>query len=928
MQQLPTYITGYWGKARPTHAEEPIWHPLAYHSLDVAAVADALLERSPRKLWRLAALCGCKPETLKRFLVALIALHDIGKFSRDFQAKSETGWRAHVLGPKPHAKVGVRHDAIGYEMLAEFGESLLAGYAPDWMCSDLSSIWASVTGHHGQPAMEPAPGWQHGLQNGPKDAANEFARNIKALFPPIGTMPPIDARAGAILSWAVAGLTVISDWIGSSETWLPYATPNFSLHDYWHGTGEWTGARARADRAIDDAGILPAEAPAVISAAQLFPTLESLSPLQQTVIKHPLPEGPLLAIVEDVTGSGKTEAAMLLTARLMANKRADGLFFALPTMATANAIYARLSQTYRRLFAPEATPSLVLAHGKRGLHEGFTSSILANAGLPRHGEARDNSADETANSACAAWIADDRRKAFLAHVGIGTIDQAILGVLPSRHESLRLWGLSDRVLVIDEAHSYDAYMSRELETLLEFHAALGGSAIILSATLAGSQRQKLVSSFARGLGRPAPHVERDDYPLLTVVSGQEPIETPVACRTEVSRALAARRIATVGEAVSHVAAMAERGAAVAWIRNAVDDAIEACELLTAQGYAPILLHARFAMGDRLEIEKKVQAQLGRDSTRETRCDVRGRGFVLVGTQILEQSLDYDVDAMVTDLAPVDMIIQRAGRLWRHPHRNAERPIGEAERELLIVSPDPADVRDKDWYRNLSKRAAAVYADHGLVWRSASALLDAGAIRTPNGVRALLAAVYDANRDEGIPEALERSARDAAGKEMASRSFANANLLKLKDGYGGNNTLWTCDAITPTRLGEPVTVFRLGKVDGDRIVPWSAFVRSSPTVSRSRAAPWRRWSPPPKSNGPSGSGSSRCSCSSRARTSGADSSALAIRKSGCYTTARSGCAYDSFDVPCTRGAEPSVMCWVKSQTSSSPHTRGFLNFLSL
>jgi CRISPR-associated endonuclease/helicase Cas3 len=202
-----------------------------------------------------------------------------------------------------------------------------------------------------------------------------------------------------------------------------------------------------------------------------------------------------------------------------------------------------------------------------------------------------------------------------------------------------------------------------------------------------------------------------------------------------------------------------------------------------------------------------------------RCDAQGRGIVLVGTQILEQSLDYDVDAMVSDLAPLDLVIQRAGRLWRHPHRNLDRPIGEAERRLLILSPDQGDVRDKNWYRNLSKRAAAVYADHGLVWRSAGALFDAGAIRTPDGVRLLLARVYDADRNEDIPEVLERSARDASGKEMAARSFANANLLKLRDGYGGNNALWTSDTITPTRLGEPVTVFRLGRIDGDRIVPW-------------------------------------------------------------------------------------------------------------
>ena len=148
-------------------------------------------------------------------------------------------------------------------------------------------------------------------------------------------------------------------------------------------------------------------------------------------------------------------------------------------MATANAMYERLATIYQKLFAEGGLPSLVLAHGKRKLHPGFSSSILedGDAETPT-----DDGYEEGASATCAAWIADDRRKAFLAHVGVGTVDQAVLGVLPSRYQSLRLWGLSDRVLIIDEVHAYDAYMTREIETLLEFHAALGGSAILLSAT--------------------------------------------------------------------------------------------------------------------------------------------------------------------------------------------------------------------------------------------------------------------------------------------------------------------------------------------------------------------------------------------------------------------------------------------------------------
>src|SRR5262249_23908158 len=153
-------------------------------------------------------------------------------------------------------------------------------------------------------------------------------------------------------------------------------------------------------------------------------------------------------------------------------------YFALPTMATANAMFARLAKNWRQMFASSATPSLVLAHSKRAL-QGFRTGIL-DAPRDVGGEPARNSADITAESSWAAWIADDRRKAFLADLGAGTIDQAVLAVLPSRHQSLRLWGLADHVLIVDEAHAYDPYMERELEVLIEFQAALGGSAVVLS----------------------------------------------------------------------------------------------------------------------------------------------------------------------------------------------------------------------------------------------------------------------------------------------------------------------------------------------------------------------------------------------------------------------------------------------------------------
>jgi CRISPR-associated endonuclease/helicase Cas3 len=430
---------------------------------------------------------------------------------------------------------------------------------------------------------------------------------------------------------------------------------------------------------------------------------------------------------------------------------------------------------------------------------------------PQHRQARDAFGDES-GATCAAWIADSRRKAFLAHVGVGTIDQALLGVLPSKFQALRLWGLADRVLIVDEAHAYDAYMGREIETLLEFHAALGGSAIILSATLPGAQRRALIAAYSRGLGQHVSTPDETAYPLVTMTSRHAVAPHPVGTREDRKRDLQVRRIGSLDDALAYVQTMAGKGASVAWIRNSVDDAIEAVQALEAQGLTPVLLHARFAMGDRLDIETLVTETLGRKGS------TARRGFVLVGTQILEQSLDYDVDAMMTDLAPIDLMIQRAGRLWRHTYHDKNRPT--LRPELLVYAPDPATVTDRDWYRQISARTAAVYDHHGIVWRSAKVLFGTGQITTPEGVRGLIEQVYAPLDFDDIPSPLLQQSQQAHGTRGGQRHFANTNVLKLKEGYAGAGNLqnWLPDTIAPTRLSQPTTVFRLGHVVDGRIVP--------------------------------------------------------------------------------------------------------------
>ena len=513
-------------------------------------------------------------------------------------------------------------------------------------------------------------------------------------------------------------------------------------------------------------------------------------------------------VIEDVTGGGKTEAALLIVQRLISSGRADGLFVALPTMATADAMFARLARSYRRLFAPGASPSLALAHGRADLNALFQGSIL-----PDGGEAGDiaDAAGETASTQCAAWLAEERRRAFLAHVGVGTIDQALLGVLPARHAPLRLLGLARKVLVIDEAHSYDPYVSAELDTLLRFHAMQGGHSVVLSATLPQGRRAALLGAATNR----AVSINSDAYPLVTIASAEQVTEHPAALREVLRRDVSVRRLASAEGAVAYLTAAARAGACGIWIRNTVDDVREGAEMLRAAGLDPIVFHARFAMGDRLKIQADVLSWFGKAATADERAP-DGIGRVLVGSQVLEQSLDLDADVMVSDLAPVDLLIQRAGRLRRHPERT--RPAGVPAFELLVVSPDPVARPASGWAADPAIGGSRfVYAPH-ILWRSARTLFAAGVIAVPDGVRGLVEAVYGSDA-ETVPAALLPAETKEEGWRIAQEAAAFANLLKPERGYCRQNGDWEPDTIMPTRLGDAYRTFRLAREVEGCVLPW-------------------------------------------------------------------------------------------------------------
>ncbi len=806
------YLT-FWGKARPVHDDGPSWHPIAYHLLDVAASMAALLGARPVTRGRAARLLGVGEKEAASLLVAMAGLHDLGKFARPFQSRCPDLWPA-SLGVLEAASIPLRnHTEDGWLLWDRF---LRRRLSPElWPVPEFVDVplLRAVFGHHGKPLGDEVgqqPEWVFGT--GGLEAAESCATDILRLFgPPSGLTSDFGEEQSRIASWWVAGLLSLSDWIGSNQRWFPYRSSDLALEQYW------PCALAQAELAVALAGLAAPGA----SPARSFHGLTEIAtptPMQRWAERTELPTGPLLFVLEDTTGSGKTEAAQMLVHRLMAAGRVSGAYWGMPTQATANAMYGRQAVGLRRLFGDGTEPSLVLAHGQAKLHAGFQKTILHDIRAERMYREEDDT--PTSSAACAAFLAEDRRAAMLADVGAGTVDQALLSILPSKFNTVRLMGLADKVLVLDEAHAYDEYMGVEAGALLRFQAAMGGTAIVLSATLPEAQRRQLVKEWRAGADpyqrppaglwgeREAITSQSQAYPLATVVSAAASIETPVNAAAE--RCIPVRLVKSTADAVAAIVRAQRLGAAVAWIRNTVDDCLGAAALLRAEGLDPLVFHARFAQGDRQAREREVVDLFGPKGSSRDR-----RGRVVVATQVIEQSLDLDFDAMVTDIAPMDLIIQRAGRVRRHPVRDPERPTGLAC-ELLVLAPALVDDPDSSWLTREFRGTAYVYNNPGVLWATASLLERHGEIRSPGEIRALVEGAYD---PVSVPPGLESGSDKAFATGSANAAVARYSTLRLDDGYHGFSRTWESDTRVLTRLGDPQSIVRLARVESGALLPW-------------------------------------------------------------------------------------------------------------
>ena len=825
----------YWGKARPAEGSTVAFHLLPYHCLDVAAVGTAYLDAAPGLRRWLANTLGVASETdLVSWVSFWLCLHDLGKFAEAFQSQRADLFKD-LRGRPPRKAYNERHDTLGRVAWTKVVEQTALddawlGTQTDEYLLGLNAWVRAVTGHHGQP---PKPGnihfGHHFDESQDRPAIVAFVQAAKALM--LGTARPLlptalsaddFGDASERLSWWVAGLAVLADWIGSNTDYFAYRDQppaDGQLNEYWQY------AKRQAAVALAATGVLPPAAPSDATLRTLFPKISKASPLQTWASDQPLSAEPTLVMLEDVTGAGKTEAAVMLAHRMMAGGLADGFFIGLPTMATANAMYGRIAEVFKRLFSDDA--SLALAHGQKRLVEAFAATVLRPG--DEEGDVRQRDASATAR--CTAWLADHNKRALIAAAGVGTIDQAMLGVLHSKHQSLRLLGLFRKVLIVDEVHACDSYMQRVLESLLEFHAFAGGSAILLSATLPQGMKQSLLKAYARGRAltrsdraAPTPRLESGDYPLATVwhsAMGTAASEQALNSRPEVCRRVALRCVAARQDVIDMIEAALADGRCVCWMRNTVADALEAFDLLRPRLDPDriTLFHARFALHDRLAIEGRILDRFGPTSAAHQR-----RSQLVIATQVVEQSLDADWDVVVTDLAPIDRIIQRAGRLQRHVRdADGNRLVGNDARDqrgepcLWVHGPAWTDAPAADWFKAAFPKAVGVYPHHGQLWLSAKAL-QTGHMDMPGDARGWIESVYG---DAGvIPEALGANANRAEGDHWAARSQGGANVVKLSAGYTRGDVIdWWSEAKTPSRLGEASTTVVLARWEGDELRPW-------------------------------------------------------------------------------------------------------------
>lgn len=748
----------FWAKA--DRKDPAKLHRLPYHLLDVGQTALRLWNKAidTESKRQFCEWLECDEETAGRTLAFLISLHDIGKASPDFQIKvtsiAQEVAKAGFAFPKMKSPNALAHGTVSAIALKELLQSELS-----LSKQDARSFAQAIGGHHGvwiHPAdwMNPSTDSTGGAEWAA--ARKELLEAMKEIFnPKTGFKLPEEVRARNSFLTLFSGFASVADWIGSMTEYFPYErSVNVPLEEYA------TRAIERAEKALTELGWLNWQSDGnILAFKEMFPFIDAPNSIQQKIIDEVSNTSlPALLILESPTGSGKTEAALYAADVWLQTERGSGLYIAMPTQATSNQMYDRVTDFLRKRYSDD-TLNLHLIHGGALLKDMPQAQNIYDEDKP----------DSQGRIRAETWFLP-RKRTLLAPFGVGTVDQALMSVLQTRHFFVRMFGLQSKVVVFDEVHAYDTYMSELFKRLLRWLKQIGVSVIMLSATLPEKTRRDFTAAY---LGMEDIDLPPAEYPRLTIASETEvksiPLETPASrkiqlqfCNTEPQ---------TI---ISHLQTVLQDGGCAAVICNRVKRAQELYEEILAAGLVAeedlILFHARFPFAWREEIEKSVLGKFGKGKNGEPNPN-RPKKSIVVATQVIEQSLDLDFDFMVSDLAPVDLLIQRAGRLHRHTQNDSTRLHRLKMPALLIAFPQANDIPTfgDDEY---------VY-ERSIMLKTWLALKGKSEMTLPAETTALIESVYGEEieiKDEALRKELEEAIQKAAQNERSEIFNASKQLI--------------------------------------------------------------------------------------------------------------------------------------------------------
>lgn len=774
--------------AKTVKADDRAYHPLLFHMLDVAAVAAVMWDEWmpwPVKE-RIAAAFGTSPASARLAFVLLAGLHDLGKACPPFQRQAKALFEHLGLPDTNLLHPYAPHGFVSANELKRMLENGALGWSAD---KEAAYCLAAITGgHHG---VFPSPLDLGNLSYrvaGPGESAWGEARTalvarfIELVAGPgslAGLRTEKLADGGSVP--IVAGLISVADWIGSAQDRFPAAArvgePVAAPAAYW------AEARERAESALREFGWLPAPVPAPPATLEsVFQYIAGFTPnrMQRTVaclVEDA--EWPFLMIIEEAMGRGKSEAGFYVFDYAFTHGMTHGFFCGLPTMATGNAMFKR-ERTFLEKRGHAGKLNLQLIHGGALLNEEFYRLTLT----PVYDESAlkndaGNPADPTGGVLAAEQWFTGRKRALLAPFGAGTIDQSLLGVLQTKHWFVRLLGITGKVVVFDEVHAYDTYMLTELARLIRWLRELGCSVVLLSATLPSHRRADFIEAWRPGADAAGLTAS---YPRVTLAdrAGARGIEVGESSPFDRNVELEFDD-PSPERMVGHVERNLPNGGCGVVICNTVARAQamygELECVFAKRGWTVILFHARIPMCWRDQREQQVLELLGRGGE---------RGHTLViGTQVLEQSLDYDADWMAVDICPVDLLLQRIGRLWRHMlDLPAERRPCVAPRVTVLCADATEEAPP-----NLENAPAAIYDRYIMLrtWLALAAQCSNGRaamVALPGDIEPLVERVYTEAEPGDLAENWSAALAAEKKKSVAARdrdsSLAENNLVPEPD----------------------------------------------------------------------------------------------------------------------------------------------------